>query len=495
VRRLRPAIVLLVSAAVVVPAAVAAHATTLRPRVVLTQQGQVTRQDIPSRGKSEPDTVVEPDVAVDPLNSNIAVAAAHDSRYSDGGAVGISVAWTSDGGASWHHKPAPGITKAAGGIWDRASDPVLAFGPDGTAYLSVLAFTNGCATAVVVLRSHDGGQTWSKPFYADRRTSCGFSDDKNWIVVDRHRSSPHYGRIYQFWTPFISNGNKFIGDPQAVRWSDDHATTWSTTHFLTAKDRGTQNSQPMILPNGHIVDTFYDYGQGQRSPDAAPGGVTPEASGATRQQRHAFVAPRATINASGPIESVISTDGGATWSPENEVVNNAGGYADGVRCCLFGADIDAVTHRMYVAYEGGVGDTDPVYLTYSDNGTDWSSPIRVSRGDVSGVQRVNVDVVARAGRVYVGYGTRTKPAQSGGFVQQQLSTSTDGGLSFGAPVSIGPRSVLKYAARSEGYFPGDYIGEAIAPGRIFMVWAVSSKPPAPSSSKYHQVIYGATLRP
>ena len=49
--------------------------------------------------------------------------------------------------------------------------------------------------------------------------------------------------------------------------------------------------------------------------------------------------------------------------------------------------------------------------------------MRVSRGDVSGVQRVNVDVVARAGRVYVGYGTRTKPQQHGGFVQQQLSTS------------------------------------------------------------------------
>jgi hypothetical protein len=61
-------------------------------------------------------------------------------------------------------------------------------------------------------------------------------------------------------------------------------------------------------------------------------------------------------------------------------------------------------------------------------------------------------------------------------------------------MSIGPRSVLKYAAQSRGYFPGDYIGEAIAPGRLFMVWARSSKPPAYSDSPYHQVIYGATLR-
>src|SRR5690348_7437955 len=117
VRPLRPAIVSLVSVALVAPAVVTAHATTVRPRTVLTHQGVVTRQDIPSRGKSEPDTVVEPDVAVDPKNRNVAIAAAHDSRFADGGAVDISVAWTRDGGASWHHHAVRGITIAAGGTW------------------------------------------------------------------------------------------------------------------------------------------------------------------------------------------------------------------------------------------------------------------------------------------------------------------------------------------------------------------------------------------
>src|SRR6476646_933778 len=129
VRRLRPAVVSLVSAALVVPTVATAQATTVRPRTVLTHQGVVTRQDIPSRGKSEPDTVVEPDVAVDPRNSNVAIAAAHASRFSDGGAVGISVAWTNNGGAGWHHHAVRGITKAAGGTWARASDPVVTFGP------------------------------------------------------------------------------------------------------------------------------------------------------------------------------------------------------------------------------------------------------------------------------------------------------------------------------------------------------------------------------
>jgi hypothetical protein len=150
---------------------------------------------------------------------------------------------------------------------------------------------------------------------------------------------------------------------------------------------------------------------------------------------------------------------------------------------------------MYAAWEGGVGPTDPVYESFSRNGKNWSSPIRVTRGDVPGVQRVNVDVVARAGKVYIGYGTRTHPKREGGFVQQQVSLSTNGGHSFGTPTSVGPRSALKYAAQAGGYFPGDYIGEAIAPGLVYMVWAVSSKPPNSSTSNYHQIIYGVTLRP
>lgn len=465
-------------------------AAAARPRAaVVIHQGLVTRQDVASQPGSEADTVVEPDVAVSPRNRDVAIAVAHDSRFADGGAVDISVAWTRNSGASWHHMPVQGITTATGGPYERASDPVVAFGPDGTAYLSVLLIdVTGCRSAVAVLRSANGGRTWSKPSYAHKSASCNYSDDKNWIVVDNSHASPHFARVYQFWTPFLYDGDTFLGSPQAVRWSDDNGRTWSGTHYLTAMDHATQNSQPMILPNGSIVDTFYDFGTGGQVPDAVPG-VRPEAPLA-RTGRSA-----APIDATGTIFASTSSDGGATWSAESEVADNAAGYATRVRCCLFAADIDAVTHLMYVAFEGGVGTTDPVYESSSRDGVSWSSPVRVSRGDVPGAQRVNVDVVARAGSVCVGYGTRTHPKQDGGIVQQQLSVSANRGRSFGPPTSVGPRSVLKYAARAGGYFPGDYIGEAIAPGRLYMVWAVSSKPPAGSTSRYHQVIHGVTLRP
>lgn len=480
-----------VAVGAVLPAVAAVPA---RADTVVVYQGQVTRQDVRSQPGSETDTVVEPHVAVSPANANIAIAAAHDSRFPDGGAVGISSAWTADGGRTWHHRAVPGITTATGGSYQRASDPVIAFAADGTAYLSVLLFDDTtCRTAVAVLRSPDGGQTWSKPSYAHRSGSCDYSDDKNWIVVDTGSTSPHRGRIYQFWTPFRYNGNTYLGAPQAVRWSDDKGATWSTTRYVTAIDHGTQNSQPMILPDGAIVDTYYDYGKGQRTPDLAPGGAPEVRRG---EQRHVApaAAPATTIDATGTIYAATSTDGGRTWSPQVEVANNAGGYADGVRCCLFSATIDPVTHVLHAAWEGGVGDTDPVYTAFSSDGVQWSSPVRVSRGDVPGVQRVNVAVAARGGRVWVAYGTRTKPGDHGGYVQQQVSASGNGGYSFGGPVSVGPVSVLRYAAQAGGYFPGDYMGLVATPGRLLGVWAVSSKPPATSSSPYRQVIYGATLR-
>ena len=466
----------------------AAAAKTAEPSLL--HVGKVTRQDITSQGKSEPDTVVEPDIAVSPVNRNVAIAAAHDSRFDNGGAVDISVAWTADGGAHWRHRAVPGITSATGGPYDRASDPVVAFAADGTAYLSVLVFmATSCPTAVAVLRSTDGGQHWGKPHYAHKSSRCNYSDDKNWLVVDNSAASPHFGRVYQFWTPFRYHHGRYVSAPQAVRWSDDNGRTWSATSYVTPIDHGSQDSQPMILPNGSVVDTFYDFGAGGEVPDAIFPGAGPERPRASMRRNVARP-----INASGSVYASISKDGGATWSRATEVTNNAGGYADGIRCCLFAADIDSVTHTMYVVWEGGIGHTDPVYVSSSTNGRRWSSPVRVSRGDVDGVQRVNVDVVARGGHVYVAYGTRTQPGHAGGFVQQQLSVSANGGRSFAAPSVVGPRSELKYAAQAEGYFPGDYIGEAIAPGRLYAVWAVSSKPPAYSTSHYHQVIFGATWR-
>ncbi len=461
-----------------------ASAAVPRPALAVLHVGQIDRQDVASQPKSEPDTLVEPDIEVDPYNARVAVAVAHDSRFPDGGAVDIGYAWTHDGGATWHHAPVPGLTIAAGGTWPRASDPVLAWGPDGSVYLSILAVnTIDCPSGVAVLRSTDGGKTWSKPVLADSQTSCGFSDDKNWIVVDRSPDSPFYDRVYQFWTPFLySASGDYTGSPQAVRWSDDHGQTWSGLHFLTPKTESTQNSQPMIRSDGTIVDAYDSYPDG-----GGEGPETPMGEGKGGAQ-----SLRADAVSGDNLVARTSKDGGATWSAEHVVAPNIGEGPTGVRCCLASATIDPTNDRLYAAWLGD-GPGEPITVSTSTNGTTWSAGKTASRdGAAATMTHVNVDVAAYRHRVVVSYGTRDTAVADGRYVQQKVASSADDGTHFGSPRAIGPRSDLTYAAQAGGAFPGDYIGTSATAGRIYLAWCVSSHVPG-MLGPYHQTLYAAVF--
>jgi hypothetical protein len=454
------------------------------PTPAVLHVGQIAAQDVPPQPGSEPDTLVEPDVAVSPLDSRIAVAVAHDGRYPDGGAVDISYAWTHDGGRSWQHAPVPFLTKSVGGTWDRVSDPVLAFGPDGTLYLSTLLFSLGCPSAVGVSRSTDGGQTFGPPVLAHFSDSCAYSDDKDWLVVDTSQRSPHYGRLYQFWTPFLADdqGN-FFASPQVVRWSDDRGAHWSETVNVSATDVFTQNSQPMIQPDGTIVDAYLNFG-------SAAGAEGPESRIGAEGQQTTAAAPAAELG--NLLVARTSHDGGGSWGPEAVITHDAGEGPAGIRCCLPSATADPVTGMLYAAWDSATPDA--VKLSRSTDGQHWSHPVRVNNGFSPTMDQVNVDVSAHSGQVFVSYGSRDTAVAGGRFIQQQVSTSYDGGGQFGPPLLLGPRSDLQFAAQAGGAFPGDYIGGAATDGRVYLVWCRSSQPPDPTAT-YHQTLYAAVLQP
>jgi hypothetical protein len=451
---------------------------------VLLHVGQIAAQDIAPQPGSEPDTLVEPDVAVSPLNPLIAVAAAHDGRFPDGGAVDISYSWTHDGGRHWRHAPMPGLTVANGGVWDRVSDPVVAFGPDGTVYLSTLLISLDCPSAVGVSRSTDGGRTFGPPVLADFSDTCAFSDDKNWLVVDTSPTSPHRGRLYQFWTPFLTDeaGND-AGSPQMVRWSDDRGQHWGPRTLVSAAHANTQDSQPMLRPDGTITDAYLNFG-------ADSGGEEPEhqVGGQARPAAHPRAAEPEPVG--DMLVATTSRDGGATWSPETLITDQVGEGPDGIRCCLPSAIADPRTGQLYAAWTDV--ELDVIGLSRSTDGRHWSAPIEVTRSPRPGLERVNVDVTAYGGRVFVSYGTRDTTVAGGQFVQQQVSASTDRGAHFGRPASLGPPSDLRFAAQARGIFPGDYIGTAASRGLLYLVWCRSSTPPDPAAT-FHQTLYAAVL--
>ncbi|HEV2376630.1 MAG TPA: sialidase family protein [Streptosporangiaceae bacterium] len=460
-----------------------ALAATLRPgtspkALSVMHVGQIDQQDIASEGGCEPGTLVEPEVAVSPFNPNIQVAAAHDCRFATGGAVDISYAWTHDGGAHWQHAPLPGLTRHSGGVWARASDPAVAFGPDGSVYISSLVFDNGCPTGIAVSKSTDGGATFAPPSLVQQSKTCAYSDDKDWLVVDTQPTSPFYGRIYVFWTAFIPTGS-----PQVLRFSDNGGKTWSATQMVNPKTTNAQDSQPMIQPDGTLIDTYQDFGGGSAGggkPIREHPGTTLTGHGA-KQSGVAFMAR-------------TSFDGGMTWSKASMVTPSVGGGPAAIRCCLPAANVDPVTGKLYAVWEAaGPGTQDPVMLSSSADGRHWSAPVMVTSGDGPSIQHITGAVAAYGGKVYVAYGTLNTKVDQGNHVQQQLSTSTDGGATFGPPITLGPVSNLTYAAVAGGKFPGDYAGASATASRLTLAWCVSSKPANPNRV-YHQTLYAAVLR-
>jgi hypothetical protein len=434
--------------------------------------GQIGRQTVASHGNCEPDTLVEPDIAVSPFNTKIEVAVAHDCRFASGGAVDIFYAWTHDGGAHWNQSRLPGLTRAVGGTYDRASDPVVAFGSDGSVYVSSLVFDVTCPTAVAVSLSTDGGATFGAPVLAQHSNTCAVSDDKNWLVTDTQPNSPFFGRIYQFWTEFLANGTS----PQVVRWSDNQGKTWSGTHVLNPKDFS-QNSQPFVQPNGAITDTYLFAGHALGD-----------------SIRQGFIlrnGPNA--NSGTSIVAQTSFDGGAHWTKAVVVARNIGGGPAGIRCCLPMMSGDHATGRMFQVWNAnGPGVLDAVEISSStDGGQHWSSPDQVTAGHSPNIQYINAAVATAAGRVFVSYGRRD--LNDPNVIQQELTWSDNGGATFATPIVLGPPSNLRYAAVAGGKFPGDYTGLSATPARVAGAWALASKPPNPVAA-FHQVLFAATLR-
>ena len=80
-------------------------------------------------GTLYPDSQVEPDIVVNPTRPNNVVALWQQDRWSNGGAHGIVVAVSSNGGNHWTQVVLPGVSKVSGGEYDRVSNAWMSFAP------------------------------------------------------------------------------------------------------------------------------------------------------------------------------------------------------------------------------------------------------------------------------------------------------------------------------------------------------------------------------
>ncbi|MFJ9832866.1 sialidase family protein [Streptomyces sp. NPDC101169] len=180
-------------------------------------------------------------------------------RWNDGGARGLAASWTTDG-HTFHRSALPFSLCAPGGAdFERASDPWVSTGPDGTVYASGegVDFTRSTRSALLAATSRDGGRTWQNltTTHVDQQP---FFNDKPSLTADPVR----HGTAYQVWNRLDNDppGPSSLDGPGYISLTRDGGRTWSKGRAFvdTSTVPNTQTIGHVIVANRRTA-TLYDY--------------------------------------------------------------------------------------------------------------------------------------------------------------------------------------------------------------------------------------------
>jgi hypothetical protein len=238
--------------------------------------------DQPGSGINFVNSEIEPWMSLNQADELNLIGAWQQDRWNNGGSEGIVTASSFDGGLTWTTNAntkssiCTGGTAANGGNYERASDPWVDFSPDGTAYLMTLSVDSnpgGFGTspnAMLVMRSTNGGATWSGPITLKRDENPNVLNDKNTLTADPNDSD----FVYAVWDRLVSppgetpnpeafeNAIAFRGPVWFSRTTNGGAS-WETARLIYQP--GTLNqtigNQIVVLPDndqfdGELVDVF-----------------------------------------------------------------------------------------------------------------------------------------------------------------------------------------------------------------------------------------------
>ncbi|MFF4103983.1 sialidase family protein [Streptomyces sp. NPDC001903] len=395
-----------------------------------------------------PGTEVEPYLSVDPRDSERVVTVFQQDRWSDGGARGLAAAWTTDG-RTYHRSTLPFSLCAPGGAdFERATDPWVSTGPDGTVYASGegVDFTKSTRTGLLAATSRDGGRTWRNltTTHVDEQP---FFNDKPSLTADPIRK----GTAYQVWNRLDNDplGPSSLDGPGYISVTRDGGRTWSQARRFvdTSAVPNTQTIGHLIVVDRH-TGTLYDFFDR----------ITYSKDLSTVVEAHYAM--------------VTSTDAGRTWSAPVTVAKDTSvpevdpnDPAKPLRAAstLPSPAVDPKTGTLYMAYEGSDfsgGAFDSVQLVRStDRGRTWGAPELISpKGVPAFSPSIAVDERGTVALTY--YDLRfLKPGDTTTLpTAYQLAT-----LPHGDPERRTERRISRIfdwlqAPFAGGYFLGDYQG-------------------------------------
>jgi hypothetical protein len=456
------------AAAVVIALAAAAAAVAAFTSIVSVNPSPVAGCTAPAAGgTSFSNSEVEPFVAANPAVAGNLIAVWQQDRWSNGGAHALMAAASSNGGGTWGAQQAlPFNMCAPGGLsYERASDPWVSIGPDGTAYAISISFnqTNN-DNAVAAVRSTNGGVTWDhlNVIRADNGQNQLFNDKES-VTADPTRPGTAYAVWDQLVGPvdneavLLHNFSSFTGPTYFAKTTND-GVTWSPSKIIVPMRQRQQSIANVIVvaPNGTVYDFFTLITA--TGPNKGPQSTAP----------HALA-----------IAFIKSTDAGVTWtSPHivntiNDVPVSDPNTGQTLRTADFDAApaVDPVTGQLYLVWQDARDTTGPngkgafsriLFTTSTDGGDTWSNPVAVSDSPAGISAILPAIAVTSGGTVGLTYydfrnlapdNTTTLPtdiwfksAPRGGDLAAAAETHVTGPFNFLAAPNAG------------GFFLGDYEG-------------------------------------
>jgi hypothetical protein len=442
---------------------------------------------------------VEPSLAVDPADPADLAGMWQQDRATTGpgGSQGNVAAFSRDGGRSWHEVVPPGVSRCSGGTYQLASDPWLSFSANGkTLYAASLAIDavkppNG----VLVSTSFNGGRTWHRPVTVIGDTKAVFIDDKEAVTADPANPS----EAYVVWDR--QDMTRHGGQPAWFATTTNRGRTWSKPKIIydpTALGGSTEGNIITVLPDGTLVDVFLYAAIGLIPPDGPNVPGTPAARAARRVPTE--------------IRAVISRNKGRTWS-RPVIVARIGyrdhGFAPGTGHRIrTGGNIPAVatnprTGQIYVTWAGArlsrsrsaIG-----IVSSSDGGRTWTKPLRINKTPPSGPHgdgqafTPGLSVTAD-GTVAVTYYDLRLDTSAPGLPTERWAVTCRGpactrrARAWTEQPVLGPFNLKRAPLISkEGYFLGDYMGQAAAGNTVLALTTATTAIPGNQQNEYFQRI-------
>ena len=419
---------------------------------------------------------VEPQVAVNPANHANIIATWQQDRWSNGGAHGLVAGYSFDGGTTWGETALPFSRCAPDGApYNRASDPWVSIGPDGTAYANAISFEAvSNRNGVLAATSSDGGKHWTnlKTVVAYETNGGQFSTDKNSITANPVQA----GVAYSVWDTLILKTDRPGDHPHTSAYTGpayfsrttDGGSTWSTPQVIFATDQQNQTIGNIIVVDPRTGgNTLYDFTSW-------------------------IVHPNSAANTQTVAAVVKSTDGGVTWGAPVAIAQME---FVGVRDPNTGQRIrtgdiipdpavDPVTGQLYMVWQQAANfkrgntktsDDEIVITTSTDGGQTWTAPkvINTYTGLPAFTPVVEVNSSGTVGVTYYDFRNLTPNNTTTLPTDYWFVSSSDHGATFGNEQHVAGSFDMLTAPVARGFFVGDYEGLA-ASGSAFVACFVKA---------------------